>query len=594
MPTPHKTRYFFSATIKVLKANSGMLLSCLVVPLLVLLAYGDQMGGTTLSGVHDFPVIVLQLAGLWLMVTGIGALDAMPRINKSFNGAEGMLLWNRLATITGFILEWIAYLLRRIALINGDGFAPNTSGEDRDIDLSSTVGQRAVDTVLLVMLIVVTLLLILRYVGPNTPRLAKAKTSQAANAVSGARADGAGADAAGVDGAVVGRASRNSRDRQNSQDSALLTWIARVPFDVIYPLFNAATIILWGVLAWHMWSTSVLDGSALDTSGIGISAKDLPYLLSAYCIVMVMAALVTIRVMLIQQFRTDRLYPGSVVNITYPNPDTAIVTVELAPHLHRGRPESYWYTAGQYSYLGVPGQKEGPHPFTMTSIPNIVGRTGPTQHVGVGSRMRTQGVAWDRTVEYCIKAGGKGSRWLVDNLAEGMPVTVSTPRGGTHPAHGGVRQLWVAGGIGITPFVAWLRDLNYAVGKDFPGQVTLVWSYHPSEKPAYLNLVRQCAREWPWLTLVEVDTENGERLTPQQAHQLAFPADSTDSVNNFDAADAASAGAPSHAPAAAPLYGEDITTHICGPTNLCREYSSYFLEHGVSPDRIHVDAFHMR
>ena len=258
MPTPHKTRYFFSATIKVLKANSGMLLSCLVVPLLVLLAYGDQMGGTTLSGVHDFPVIVLQLAGLWLMVTGIGALDAMPRINKSFNGAEGMLLWNRLATITGFILEWIAYLLRRIALINGDGFAPNTSGEDRDIDLSSTVGQRAVDTVLLVMLIVVTLLLILRYVGPNTPRLAKAKTSQAANAVSGARADGAGADAAGVDGAVVGRASRNSRDRQNSQDSALLTWIVRVPFDVIYPLFNAATIILWGVLAWHMWSLSLI------------------------------------------------------------------------------------------------------------------------------------------------------------------------------------------------------------------------------------------------------------------------------------------------------------------------------------------------
>ena len=88
MPTPHKARYFFSATIKVLKANSGMLLSCLVVPLLVLLAYGDQMGGTTLSGVHDFPVIVLQLAGLWLMVTGIGALDAMPRINKSSTGRK--------------------------------------------------------------------------------------------------------------------------------------------------------------------------------------------------------------------------------------------------------------------------------------------------------------------------------------------------------------------------------------------------------------------------------------------------------------------------------------------------------------------------
>ena len=114
--TGQKIRYFVSATIKVLKANSGMFLSCLAAVLLVLLAYGDQLGGVELQAVYDFHVVVLQLVGLWLMVTGIGALDAMPRVNKSFNGAEGMLRWNKIATLLGLAVEWLAYVMRRAAL----------------------------------------------------------------------------------------------------------------------------------------------------------------------------------------------------------------------------------------------------------------------------------------------------------------------------------------------------------------------------------------------------------------------------------------------------------------------------------------------
>lgn len=550
-----KIGYFVSATIKVLKANSGMLLSCVAALLLALLAYGDQLGGVELQAVYDFPAVVLQIVGLWLMVTGIGALDALPRVNKSFNGAEGMLRWNKIATVLGLAVEWLAYVIRRAAL----GSTHNT------------VDKHVSDTVLLVVLVLVTVLALLRYVGPNMRHAPR-------------RGPGA--------------------------------WIARIPFDVIYPVFNAATVALWAVLAWQMWETSVLNQSMPDNNGTGTAgaglagtnsvpsvadaagAVGLPCLLSAYCLVIIAAALVVLRVMIIQQFRTDRRYPGTVVKLMYPNPDTVIVTVELESRLQRGRPVGYWYTAGQYSYLGVPGQKGGPHPFTMTSIPNVVGRTGPTQHVGVGSRMRTQGMAWDRQVEYCIKAGGKGSRWLVDNVYEGMPVTVSTPRGGAHPAHGGVRQLWVAGGIGITPFVAWLRDLNLAVGEEFPGHVTLVWSYRPSEKPAYANLVRECAQGWGWLTLVEVDTESGERLTPQQAHRIAFPLEGDESqpllAGMPTAGAVALSGTEAVAGEAAPLYGEDITIHMCGPTDLCADYHTYFLEQGVSPDRMHVDAFHMR
>ena len=110
--------------------------------------------------------------------------------------------------------------------------------------------------------------------------------------------------------------------------------------------------------------------------------------------------------------------------------------------------------------------------------------------------------------------------------------------------------------------------------------------------------MRECAQGWGWLTLVEVDTESGERLTPQQAHRIAFPLEGDESMPLLAGMPTAGAvalsGAEAVAGEAAPLYGEDITIHMCGPTDLCADYSTYFLEQGVSPDRMHVDAFHMR
>lgn len=505
-------RTFIDNIVRVLKANSGMFLSSVLVIVLLLLWMGDTMAGT--RGFHPetvqpgtmpvadgaFYSAFLELAGLWLMVSAVLALDAIPRINKSFNGAEGMLWWNRWAMGAGYFMVLLGALLGW----GLDGFA-------------HTPAREAVDIVLLVTLIVLAVVMILRYLGPNT----------------------------------AGRTVTPVRKLME-----------RISFDVIYPVFMVVLIASWGIIAWHIWAVSDMGS---------YSSERLPYQYSAYGIVLAFAVFAVLHTVLWQRYKNDRRYGARVVRIAHPNDKTAIINVELDEMFRGGRPHDYQYTAGQYSYLGVPGSGSRPHPFTMTSIPNIVGRSGPTVNIGVDSRMRTEGIAWDRTIEYCVKASGPGTTWLVDNLKEGQEVTVSTPRGGTHPARGGERQLWVAGGIGITPFVAWLRDIEAFSGPNFPAQATLVWSFRGSEKLPYKAFVERCAEEWDWLTLVEVDTEKSDRITADQASTLAFG--ETEKCG---------------------LFGEDITVYLCGPTSMCSNFRSYFWGRGVSPHRIYTDSFHMR
>jgi ferredoxin-NADP reductase len=64
------------------------------------------------------------------------------------------------------------------------------------------------------------------------------------------------------------------------------------------------------------------------------------------------------------------------------------------------------------------------------------------------------------------KSGRGGSAYIHDHLKEGMSLEVSLPRGGLRP-HDTSMNVFIAGGIGITPFVSaigaleWARQSNY-------------------------------------------------------------------------------------------------------------------------------------
>lgn len=106
----------------------------------------------------------------------------------------------------------------------------------------------------------------------------------------------------------------------------------------------------------------------------------------------------------------------------------------------RCRLDERWkgHRAGQFAFVTFE-PAEGAHPFTIASADR-----------------------GDGSVTFHIKGLGDYTRALAQRLRVGQPVTVEGPYGrfdlSRHDPRS--RQIWIAGGIGVTPFLAWLESLQ--------------------------------------------------------------------------------------------------------------------------------------
>jgi ferredoxin-NADP reductase len=101
--------------------------------------------------------------------------------------------------------------------------------------------------------------------------------------------------------------------------------------------------------------------------------------------------------------------------------------------------------------------------------------------------------------------GRGGSRWIHENLTEGVIAHVSAPRNNLPISERAERHILVAGGIGITPFLSMARALN-SQGKDF--QVHFC-ARSPEEAPLLAELREICGpRLQCWFS------KAGSRFTP--------------------------------------------------------------------------------
>lgn len=94
------------------------------------------------------------------------------------------------------------------------------------------------------------------------------------------------------------------------------------------------------------------------------------------------------------------------------------------------------FAPGQFAFLSIHerGLRE-PHPFTIASA------GGPEQ-----------------PVQFLIRAMGDYTGRLVAQAQPGMHVEVYAPFGRFSRPTAGKREIWIAGGVGISPFLAWLQD----------------------------------------------------------------------------------------------------------------------------------------
>lgn len=193
------------------------------------------------------------------------------------------------------------------------------------------------------------------------------------------------------------------------------------------------------------------------------------------------------------------------------------------------------HAAGQFAFV-TSDNSEGAHPYTIAS-------------------------AWnpdDRRVVFITKALGDHTGRLRERLKIGMPVTVEGPYGCFDFQDAQPHQIWIGAGIGITPFIARLKQ------RAATPDAKTINLFHPT---------------------AEFDQAAIDRLT----------------------ADAEAAGVRMHllvSPKDGRLNGERIRAAVpewrsasiwfCGPPGFGQSLREDFLAHGLPPERFHQELFQMR
>ncbi len=140
------------------------------------------------------------------------------------------------------------------------------------------------------------------------------------------------------------------------------------------------------------------------------------------------------------------------------------VHLSLVP-VGRGLP----FSAGQFGFLVLKqdGLRE-PHPFTIATAGQDGGR-----------------------IDFLIRGLGDYTNRLVREARPGMRADVYAPYGRFVRSRDAKREIWIGGGVGISPFVAWLDDAAAGGFED----VVLFYYYTPGRAFPEPEIVERIARE---------------------------------------------------------------------------------------------------
>ena len=224
--------------------------------------------------------------------------------------------------------------------------------------------------------------------------------------------------------------------------------------------------------------------------------------------------------------------PYTVEAVNHPNTSTTEVT--LRP---KGKPIQHVH-AGQFLFVRFLGDKllNESHPFTISSAP----------HEGV--------------LRVTIKASGDFTRHLFQNLKEGTQAIVEGAYGMFNYKTGGDRQIWVEGGIGVTPFLSFLRDLK----TDLTHEVHFYYTVRHEDEAVFADEIRAIAQKHPNLKAhIRFSSTQGS-LTVDEIVKNA---------------------------------GGNVSGHhvyMCGPLPMVQAFEKKFMEAGMPAGNIHFEEFNFR
>ena len=194
--------------------------------------------------------------------------------------------------------------------------------------------------------------------------------------------------------------------------------------------------------------------------------------------------------------------------------------------------------AGQFLFVRFPNSRglNESHPFTISSAPH------------------------EDVLRLTIKASGDFTRALFNDLKPGADAVIEGAHGMFDYKTGGQKQIWIAGGIGVTPFLAFIRDIGESLDRDVDFYHVM---RHRDEALFYNELETAGIRNKRLKVNIRYSAVGGS-LTVDEIVKNA---------------------------------GGDVSGHhiyMCGPLPMVQAFEKKFLGLNVPPENIHFEEFNFR
>jgi predicted ferric reductase len=210
----------------------------------------------------------------------------------------------------------------------------------------------------------------------------------------------------------------------------------------------------------------------------------------------------------------------------------SVLEITLKPHQEKIR-----HRAGQFLYISFGGDKAlgEAHPFTISSSPDA------------------------EYIRLAVRAVGDFTQHMYANLRSGMQARLEGGYGMFEYNRGAKQQIWIAGGIGITPFLSWIRDF----GIQIEHTIDFYYTVRGPEEALYLEEINEAVERHANFRLHLTYSNKDGRLSAEKIVASSGPLD-------------------------------DKEIYLCGPLALIEALRKQFIELGVPARRIHYEEFSFR
>jgi len=206
------------------------------------------------------------------------------------------------------------------------------------------------------------------------------------------------------------------------------------------------------------------------------------------------------------------------------------------------RGQQFKFLPGQFAYLRIKAPETGneEHPFSFSSSPT------------------------EENLQMTIKNIGNYTS-LLENVKEGTPVIIDGPYGIFTPLADGRDKVFIAGGIGITPFLSTLSSWQTL---EHAPKTALFWSATNEEDLIDRMFLTQMAKACPWFTFIPTLTQ--ERSNKYR-HGRITPAIIAETIS----------------------FENVLTTdfYLCGPVPMLHTVQQFLKSNGVPKRNIHFELF---